>query len=220
MRILCLHGAGTNSRIFEIQTAAIRYELGDSHVYDFVEGTFPAEMYPGVELIAWKDEPMYAYFDEHSPDTGFAAYHYLEQHLHNEGPYDGVIAFSQAGTMVLTYLIHLAKQRPGVEMPFKFAIIMSITHPPLDYEALQEGRVACIDLQSDTGIVPIPTAHIWGSLDEAANNVAMSNNVCKADVKWVYVHGQGHEVPGAGAKHDVTRTVNIIRRAVDSAANQ
>ncbi|PYI05348.1 hypothetical protein BO78DRAFT_430706 [Aspergillus sclerotiicarbonarius CBS 121057] len=220
MRILCLHGSGTNSRIFEIQTAAIRYELGDNHTYDFVEGTIPSKMYPGVDVVAWKDEPVYAYFDEHHPESGFAAYHYLEEYLHDEGPYDGVIAFSQAGTMILTYLIHLAKKDPRAEMPFKFAIILSITHPPLDYQALQKGRVMAIDLEDTAGIIPIPTAHIWGSRDEAASRVATSNSVCKADVRWVYVHGRGHEVPGAGSKDDVTRTVNIIRRAVDAASNQ
>lgn len=35
------------SKIFEIQTAAIRYELGDNHIYDFVEGTIPSKMQPG-----------------------------------------------------------------------------------------------------------------------------------------------------------------------------
>ncbi|RAK87227.1 major facilitator superfamily transporter, partial [Aspergillus costaricaensis CBS 115574] len=180
-----LHGAGTNSRIFEIQTAAIRYELGDNHIYDFVEGTVPSKMQPGIDVVAWKDEPVYAYFDEHNPQTGFAAYHYLEEYLLEEGPYDGVIAFSQAGTMILTYLIHLAKQDPRAEMPFKFAIILSITHPPLDYEALQKGRVMTVDLEATKGIIPIPTAHIWGSLDEPASRVATSNSVCKAEVRWV-----------------------------------
>ncbi|PWY75104.1 major facilitator superfamily transporter [Aspergillus heteromorphus CBS 117.55] len=174
MRILC-RGIDLD-QVFEIQTAAIRYELGDNHVYDFVEGTVPARIYPGVELISWKDEPMYAYFDDQDPDTGLAAYRHLEQHLCDEGPYDGVIAFSQAGTMILTYLIHLAKRDPRAEMPFRFAIILSITHPPLDYEALQEGRVECIDLQKAAGIIPIPSAHIWGSRDEAASKVATSNN--------------------------------------------
>ena len=163
---------------------------------------------------------MYAYFDERHPESGFAAYHYLEEYLHDEGPYDGVIAFSQAGTMILTYLIHLAKQNPQAEMPFKFAIILSITHPPLDYQALQKGRVMAVDLEATADIIPIPTAHIWGSRDEAANRVATSNSVCKADVRWVYVHDRGHEVPGAGSKEDVTRTVNIIRRAVDAASNE
>ncbi|PYH41262.1 major facilitator superfamily transporter [Aspergillus saccharolyticus JOP 1030-1] len=184
-----LHGAGTNSRIFEIQTAAIRYELGDHHTYDFIEGHLPAPLQPGIELIATKDEPVYAYFDEQDPDSGVVAYKHLEELLHHEGPYDGVIAFSQTGTMILTYLAHLTKSGPNCQLPFKFAIILSITHPPLDYEAFQRGIIAPIDLESETykDVIPIPTGHIWGSLDQAANKVALTNTICRAEVRWVHI---------------------------------
>jgi len=38
---------GTNSRIFEMQTATIRYALGNQHIYEFVDGSFPATMADG-----------------------------------------------------------------------------------------------------------------------------------------------------------------------------
>ncbi|RAL14313.1 uncharacterized protein BO97DRAFT_412635 [Aspergillus homomorphus CBS 101889] len=181
MHILCLHGAGSNSRIFEIQTAAIRYELEDNHTYDFVEGNIPAPMQPGIEVIANKHEQMYAYIDEKDPASGVAAYQHLEALLHHEGPYDGVIAFSQAGTLILTYLAHLAKHKSECKLPFKFAIILSITYPPLDYEAVQRGEVKQVDLEAYKDVIPIPTAHIWGSQDGAANKVPLTNTVCKAE---------------------------------------
>ncbi|RAK74468.1 uncharacterized protein BO72DRAFT_435203 [Aspergillus fijiensis CBS 313.89] len=179
-----LHGAGSNSRVFEIQTAAIRYELGDNHTYDFIEGNIPAPMQPGIELIATKDESMYAYFDEKNPESGVAAYGHLEELLYHEGPYDGVIAFSQAGTLILTYLAHLAKQ-PDRPLPFRFAIILSITHPPLDYGAIQSGEIRPIDLGAHQDVVRIPTAHIWGSQDLAAGEIAVTNTICAAGVRWV-----------------------------------
>ena len=46
MRWLCLHGMGTNSRIFEAQTAAIRYAMGQEHSFEFVDGAAPAKMAP------------------------------------------------------------------------------------------------------------------------------------------------------------------------------
>ncbi|PYI31502.1 major facilitator superfamily transporter [Aspergillus indologenus CBS 114.80] len=172
-------------QIFEIQTAAIRYELGDNHTYDFIEGNIPAAMQPGIELIATKDEPMYAYFDEKNPESGVAAYRHLEELLYHEGPYDGVIAFSQAGTLILTYLAYLAKHKPHCPLPFKFAIILSITHPPLDYDAIQSGEVRPIDLGAYRDAVRIPTAHIWGARDLAANEIALTNTICAAGVRWV-----------------------------------
>ncbi|OJJ97004.1 hypothetical protein ASPACDRAFT_124965 [Aspergillus aculeatus ATCC 16872] len=218
MHILCLHGAGSNSRVFEIQTAAIRYELGDNHTYDFIEGNISASMQPGIELIATKDEPMYAYFHEKNPESGVAAYRHLEELLYHEGPYDGVIAFSQAGTLILTYLAYLAKQKPNSPLPFKFAIILSITHPPLDYGAIQSGEIRTIDLGAYKDVVRIPTAHIWGSQDRAASAIAVTNTICAAGVRWVYVHALGHDIPRAGARSDVTQTVHVIRRVIDAAS--
>ncbi|PYI14664.1 hypothetical protein BO99DRAFT_437151 [Aspergillus violaceofuscus CBS 115571] len=240
MHILCLHGAGSNSRIFEIQTAAIRYELGDNHTYDFIEGNIPAAMQPGkphspiplqhkppqagtnvvagIEVIATKDEPMYAYFDEKNPESGGAVYRHLEELLYHEGPYDGVIAFSQAGTLILTYLAYLAKHKPHCPLPFKFAIILSITHPPLDYDAIQSGEIRLIDLGAYRDAVRIPTAHIWGARDLAANEIALTNTICAAGVRWVYVHALGHDIPRAGARSDVTQTVHVIRRVIDAAS--
>ncbi|KAF9885220.1 hypothetical protein FE257_000580 [Aspergillus nanangensis] len=224
MRILCLHGAGTNARIFELQTdeAAIRYELGDNHTYDFVEGTISWEMYPGVDRIALKDEAVYAFMDPSRPETGITAYQHLEEYLLDEGPYDGVIAFSQAATMILTYLAHRAQQQqaaPAVP-PFKFGIFISIVQPPIDYEALQRGQITEIRPEHAKGAVKIPTVHIWGALDESPSGAARAADVCSDDVKWVYVHERGHEVPGAGSRLEVTRIVNRIRRAMETADDQ
>ncbi|GAQ07398.1 hypothetical protein ALT_4719 [Aspergillus lentulus] len=222
MRILCLHGAGTNSRIFEMQTAAIRYELADSHVYDFVEGTIPWSMYPGVETIALDNEPVFAYFDDKDPQSGLAVYQHFEQHLRDEGPYDGVIAFSQAATMILTYLIYVFKRKNGgddVDSPFRFAVLFSVVRPPIDYEELQKGKFVDMDLRYVKGIVEIPTVHVWGALEESAGQAAMTSDACRSDMKWTYVHDRGHEIPGAGSKAAVTKTANAIRRAIETASD-
>lgn len=205
MRILCLHGAGTNSRIFEMQTAAIRYELADSHVYDFVEGIIPWSMYPGVETIALDNEPVFAYFDDKDPQSG-----------------DGVIAFSQAATMILTYLIYVFSRRnrgDEVDCPFRFAVLFSIVRPPIDYEELQRGRFVEVDLGDVKDIVEIPTVHVWGALEESASQAAMASDACRSDMKWTYVHDRGHEIPGSGSKDAVTKTANAIRRAIETASD-
>ncbi|GFF25916.1 hypothetical protein IFM61606_09581 [Aspergillus udagawae] len=228
MRILCLHGAGTNSRdnpeiinaanlMFE---AAIRYELGDNHTYDFVEGTIPWQMYPGVERIALEGESMYAFMDPQEPETGVTAYQNLEEYLEDEGPYDGIIAFSQAATMILTYLAYVARQKAlGLHTiaPFRFAIFLSIVQSPLDYEALQRGHVIEIRPEHAKGAVDIPTVHIWGALDDNTEGASRAAEVCRDDMKWIYVHERGHEVPGAGSRLEVTRIVNTIRRALETA---
>ncbi|KAL2818528.1 MFS general substrate transporter [Aspergillus cavernicola] len=196
-----LHGGGTNSRIFELQTAAIRYELGDNHTYDFVEGTIPCQMYPGVERIALEGEPVYAFMDPQKPETGVTAYQNLEEYLEEEGPYDGVIAFSQAATMILTYLVYVARQNALGHhniAPFRFAIFISVVQSPIDYEALGQGQLIEIRPEHAKGAVEIPTVHIWGALDSDPKGASRAAELCRDDMKWIYVHERGHEVPGAG----------------------
>ncbi|KAJ8189152.1 hypothetical protein LV164_004114 [Aspergillus fumigatus] len=203
-------------------TAAIRYELADSHVYDFVEGIIPWSMYPGVETIALDNEPVFAYFDDKDPQSGLVVYQHFEQHLRNEGPYDGVIAFSQAATMILTYLIYVFSRRnrgDEVDCPFRFAVLFSIVRPPIDYEELQRGRFVEVDLGDVKDIVEIPTVHVWGALEESASQAAMASDTCRSDMKWTYVHDRGHEIPGSGSKDAVTKTANAIRRAIETASD-
>lgn len=174
----------------------------------------------GVERIALKDEPVYAFFDPAKPDSGRLAFSHLQSYLRDEGPYDGVIAFSQAATMVLTYLFYIAEQRKmgvSIDAPFKFAVLMSIVQPPIDYGALESGKVEDACLERLRGIVDIPTAHIWGASDVEPRGAAKASEFCQDDVRWTYVHERGHEVPGYGSRVDVTRAVNVIRRAVESA---
>ncbi|KAL2835359.1 MFS general substrate transporter [Aspergillus pseudoustus] len=182
MLTLCsLHGAGTNSRIFEAQTAAIRYELGDNHTYDFVDGGVPCHMHPEVKNIALEDEPVYAFMDPADPGTGVTAYQNLLDYLEEEGPYDGVMAFSQAATLILTYLAHVARQNAlghNTATPFKFAIFISITHDPVDYEAFQRGQIVEICPKAAAGVVGIPTVHIWGALDDDPESASRAAQVC------------------------------------------
>ncbi|EAW11761.1 uncharacterized protein ACLA_094610 [Aspergillus clavatus NRRL 1] len=179
-------------------------------------------MYPGIEKIALENEPVFAYFDEKDPRSGQAAYQHLEGYLRAEGPYDGVIAFSQAATMILTYLIYIFHRRMqghDIEVPFKFAVLFSIVRPPVDYEEWQRGNLVDINLEAMEGIVEIPTVHVWGAQEISAAEAYQTSMVCRPDIKWVYEHPGGHEIPGSGLKHAVTGTANAIRRAIETASD-
>jgi hypothetical protein len=163
---------------------------------------------------------MYAFMDPQEPETGVTAYQNLKEYLEEEGPYDGVIAFSQSATMILTYLAYAARQNAlgrHTIAPFRFAIFISIVQSPLDYEALQQGQVIEIRPERAKGVVDIPTVHIWGALDVNTEGASRAAEVCRDDMKWIYVHERGHEVPGAGSRLEVTRVMNNIHRALESA---
>ena len=53
MRFLALHGSGTNNAVFESQTAAFRYKLGEEHTFEFLEAPHPWRIAPGKPLSLW-----------------------------------------------------------------------------------------------------------------------------------------------------------------------
>lgn len=100
---------------------------------------------------------------------------------------------------------------------FKCAVLFSPAMMPVDYKALQEGEFRTLNVATDGEIIDIPTAHIWGSDDHWTATGRELSRMCKANGRSVFIHDGGHEVPGPGSKVAVTRTVNVIRRAVDTA---
>jgi hypothetical protein len=144
----------------------------------------------------------------------------LDAYIAAEGPYDGVIAFSQPATLVITLMIRKFKEDPEGQRAdplFKCAVFFSPAMMPVDYKALQVGEFHTLNFATDGEIIDIPTAHIWGSGDQWAATGSELSRMCKANVRSVFIHDGGHEVPGPGSKVAVTSTVNVIRRAVDTA---
>ncbi|KAI0378119.1 serine hydrolase FSH [Hypomontagnella monticulosa] len=218
MRFLCLHGTGTNSRIFETQTAALRYELGDHHKYEFVEGTHPTDIAPELrENFSMVDE-FFAYADFEDPDSCAAALGQLDSYIAAEGPFDGVIAFSQGAALAVAYLAQKWMQNSSSERlspTFKCAVLFSSRNayePTLQLLAATPSPVA----SPESDIIQIPTAHIWGRNDLETDMTDVMR-LCTSDGRETYVHDGGHEVPGARMTAAVRASVQMIRRVVSSA---
>lgn len=71
-----------------------------------------------------------------------------------------------------------------------------------------------LPLATMSEIIDIPTAHVWGAADPYAPIAQELGGLCKEDLRSEFIHGGGHEVPGAGSKEAVTSIVNVIRRAI------
>ncbi|KAI1173076.1 hypothetical protein F4777DRAFT_559136 [Nemania sp. FL0916] len=134
--------------------------------------------------------------------------------LQTDGPYDGVIAFSQAVSLVSTWMLRQAKRGEHSESAFKCAIFLSAALLPYDFEQLEKSRLQLVKTAEVGEAISIPTAHVWGEGDQFSSTASDFTNLCKSDVKSVFIHKGGHEVPGGSSKEDVSRAVNIIRRAI------
>ncbi|KAH0349650.1 hypothetical protein KCU83_g5357, partial [Aureobasidium melanogenum] len=133
MKILCLHGKGTSGRILETQTAAFRRRLQalerETHlIFDFVDGALAADPAPAIDQFF--KGPFWSFYQSADIDNLRSAHAWLLEVVERQGPYDGVLAFSQGCALAATLMLEL---QAGVErteasrhrqQPFRFAIFI------------------------------------------------------------------------------------------------
>ncbi|KAL4962000.1 uncharacterized protein BDV14DRAFT_203153 [Aspergillus stella-maris] len=187
----------------EMQTAALRYELGDGHTYDYGEGIFPTPLAP--EVKDFNTDLLQPIKD-------------LENFIATEGPYDGVIAFSQGIMAAATLIIRNTQEKKQV--PFKCAVFFSPRLGPLDLgESSRTATAVEVDPSANAGVIKVPTALIWGSGDPDRFKAEEIKPLFAPESFDTYIHSGGHEVPGTGSNEAVIQSVNVIRRAIDAATS-
>lgn len=159
----------------------------------------------------------YVYFDENVPSSALQALHNLDAYVELNGPYDGVIAFSQSVGLVGTWLVHRQRRNlPGV----RCAVFLSGGSTALDPDVLSEGSMVPLSAGNVklSEILELPTAHIYGALDPHAPAAQEFSALCSDSLRSVFVHPGGHEVPGSGSgsssKDVLNQAVNVVRRVV------
>ena len=64
----------------------------------------------------------------------------------------------------------------------------------------------------------LPTAHIWGRNDTLWPGTSeVLFKLCEEGERTVFIHEEGHDIPGARAKEAVQGSLRAIRRTVDAA---
>ena len=75
-----------------------------------------------------------------------------------------------------------------------------------------------IDPKVTGPLLKLPTANIWARNDEVwPGSSEMLCELCEEMSKTVYVHDEGHCIPGPRAKDAVQGCVRAIRRVVEQA---
>ncbi|KAI0022606.1 serine hydrolase FSH [Xylariomycetidae sp. FL0641] len=201
MKILCLHGNGTNSSVMELQTAPLRHELDDGHEYEFVEAVFPAAMSAGIGGLSSPGHSFYAYYDPGSLDSLQSTLTQLKDYVATEGPFDAIMGFSAGAVLAAAYILQVPNGSIE-EAAFKCAVFLS--------SAVSKAELKYLGL--DGRMIQIPTAHIWGSNDDTAPTGGQDiSRLCNPRRRFVYTHDGAHEVP---RKKHLTEAVHTIRRTV------
>ncbi|KAL7940180.1 serine hydrolase FSH [Trichoderma barbatum] len=124
MRILCLHGRGSNNEIFQAQTAALRSFL-DDFSFDFVQGTeLHTEGNWSVFTTQFSNLPQYAYYNPLVPSSVVEAEEHLLDLIEQEGGFDGVLGYSGGAAFAAQAIIRHS-QRDTVEPLFRFAVFIN-----------------------------------------------------------------------------------------------
>ncbi|EHK18627.1 uncharacterized protein TRIVIDRAFT_69863 [Trichoderma virens Gv29-8] len=139
MKILCLHGRGSNNEIFQAQTAALRSIL-DDFTFDFVQGTeLHTEGNWSVFTTQFSNLPQYAYYNPLVPSSVVEAEDHLLDLIEQEGGFDGVLGYS-GGAAFAAQVIIRHSQRDTVEPLFRFAVFIN-GGTPLKAFSLNEEKV-------------------------------------------------------------------------------
>lgn len=163
--------------------------------------------------------PHYAYFGP-SPEAVIAALDDLDAYIREEGPFDGVLGFSQGASLAAMYLVRWAHQHPASVPPFTCAIMFSRigAYDPVTW--LEKGEVLKLErLPLSVSPIRIPVAAIWGNEDweETKDQGSLTSKLFDETMVWTYIHAGGHEIPGHNAKLSLKETARTVRRAITQA---
>ncbi|KAI8246290.1 hypothetical protein K4K56_011153 [Colletotrichum sp. SAR 10_98] len=187
---------GTSSKIFQVQTAAIRSALSKSFsaTFEFVEGALEWPAAPGINLLAGPNAEYFAYYDTDKYDTIIQAVDDLEEYVKSEGPFDGVLAFSQGAALAAMLIA-----RDTFPAPFAFAVFIC-GGPPFSEKEIKETN----------------TLRYFGAQDKDLQTCMKLVQMSREETRQFWKHPAGHEIPTA--PRDVTdKMVETIERGIEKA---
>jgi len=216
-RIVCLHGGGTNARIFRAQCRGIRAQLADSFRLVFADAPFPSQAGPDVTQVfgdwgpfrAWLPLPTAKAADVDKIDKCIAAAMAADDRAGARGSWVGLLGFSQGARVAASLLLReqLHKQRlKSLGSGYRFAVLLAGRGPLMDMSAGDDN----IRLESE--LLQLPTIHVHGLRDLGIDMHRELLRCClRSSAKLVEWDGE-HRVPIT--TKDVGAVVAEIRAVV------
>jgi hypothetical protein len=211
-------------KILEIQIGGIRQKLeNQGHRFEFMNGKVDAKVEEGTysppttqpkltpsELEGIVDGPFYNHYARGSSpgSTVQEAFEHTRAIIATQGPFDGVLGFSQGAALAASMIIHHSKTRPAEPPLFRVAVFICGAGP---WESTGVRHV----VGSGTYPIQIPTANIVGKLDALYPESVGLYELCEPSKASFYDHGSKHMVP-----FDVKNTeemVKVIEEAIAKA---
>ncbi|OMP82498.1 Ovarian cancer-associated gene 2 protein-like protein [Diplodia seriata] len=203
-KILCLHGAGSNARIFEAQTARLGMVIRKHFDLVFLDAPIECEAGPGILPFFEGEEPFRRWHnevdDEARKDSAGAHARQMERvrelllgAIRDQGPFAGVMGFSQGAKTALQLLLLQEEQRPADPGgAIGFGVLVCGTVPPEDLLLAQrvEG-----EQRPEGVVVRVPTIHAMAHADPWRPLSEQLPHYCDPAARRIFQYTGGHHLP-------------------------
>lgn len=187
-RILCLHGGGTNARIFRMQCRVLERMLRSHFRLVYAEAPLPAQPGPDV-TAAYKDYgPFKAWLRVHSQDPILNEYQIVDgikdslsiAQLEDDnrgatGEWVGLLGFSQGAHLAASILANQQVLHSGRNAIYRFAILLA-------------GRGPLRWLNPE---FPMPAGFIDATQCTTGQELVVDTTESRVQIPTVHVHGMG-----------------------------
>lgn len=96
--------------------------LAPDTTFEFIDAPFESD--PAPDVVPFYSAPYYTFWQGSSVPAIKAALERLQAKLDRDGPYNGVLCFSQGCSLVASYLLYHERTRPNTPPPFRLAVFI------------------------------------------------------------------------------------------------
>ena len=198
LRVLCIHGYRQNESSFRERTGALRKLLKKYVEFCFLSAP---HVIPEPQNLSrpeaeqergwWFSKPDRSYYalEKTGCCLGFeASVETVRKAFEDDGPFDGVLGFSQ-GAAFVPILGVMRQKEPDGPIQFRFAILVaafkSLVSPHSDY-------------YSTSSPLDVPSFHVIGATDAVIPAQVSEELAASCTDATVYRHDGGHYIPASG----------------------
>ncbi|KAJ5118122.1 hypothetical protein N7448_004231 [Penicillium atrosanguineum] len=225
-RILCLHGGGTNARIFRAQCRGIVHRLKDEFRFVFAQAPFSSPAGPDVLSVysqwgpfkCWLPQSQHPQYP--SLETVSLVDKTLEDVMRRDdlkgatGHWVAVLGFSQGAKLAASLLYRQQEGRSNTK--FRFGVLLAGSAPLVfldqDWELLSVFKSLPRTLDLDP-VLTIPTIHMHGLRDEGIHRHRKLFESCTPNTSRLIEWDGDHRVPIKSK--DVALLVHQMREVAD-----
>jgi predicted esterase len=221
LKILCLHGYAQNLKVFHKRTAVLKKALKNIAELYYVQGPFVCSMNPAnhesfdIDENTPEDEKPFGWWNFSKEEKCIGLEESLElliKYMKEEGPFDGILGFSQGSSMAAILCAHLEleneKHNPDIPKVPSFVMFFSGFRPDdSDYDKYFNTERK----------LKIKSLHVYGKEDHWLDPERSKKLISYFENPTILAHSGGHFIPMEAEKRHFY--VDYIKQYLETESN-